>query len=188
MELYATGEGILEIEYYDEIGTGLGPTLEFYTEASKQFARRALNLWRDEDETKAGDHVFHPKGLYPSPMSATDSPEWVCILSQVVIDTDGFRNQIKLHWLKVLGTFVGRAILDSRMIDVDLNKVLLKQILDYPVKRNIATLKLVDEQLARSLERLQSYLFARKEIEALPLVRVGWPLLHGLRWTTGSIG
>jgi E3 ubiquitin-protein ligase TRIP12 len=75
MELYATGEGILEIEYYDEIGTGLGPTLEFYTEASKQFARRALNLWRDEDETKAGDHVFHPKGLYPSPMSATDSPE-----------------------------------------------------------------------------------------------------------------
>lgn len=56
------------------------------------------------------------------------------------------------------------------MIDVDLNKVLLKQILGYPVKRNIATLKLVDDQLARSLERLQLYLSARKEIEALPLV------------------
>jgi E3 ubiquitin-protein ligase TRIP12 len=56
------------------------------------------------------------------------------------------------------------------MIDVNLNKVLLKQILDFPVKRNIATLKQVDDQLARSLERLQSYLSARKEIEALPLV------------------
>jgi len=30
-------------------------------------------------------------------------------------------------------------------------------------------LRLIDEQLARSLERLQSYLNARKEIEALPL-------------------
>jgi E3 ubiquitin-protein ligase TRIP12 len=77
MELYATGEGILEIEYYDEIGTGLGPTLEFYTEASKQFARRNLQLWRDEDETKPGEHVHHPKGLYPAPMSTADTPLYV---------------------------------------------------------------------------------------------------------------
>lgn len=56
------------------------------------------------------------------------------------------------------------------MIDVNLNKIMLKQILDFPIKRNIATLKSVDDQLARSLERLQTYLYARKEIEALPLV------------------
>jgi E3 ubiquitin-protein ligase TRIP12 len=46
---------------------------------------------------------------------------------------------------------------------------LLQLILGIPIKKNIATLRLIDEQLARSLERLQSYLNARKEIEALPL-------------------
>ena len=72
LELYGTSSGILEVEYFDEIGTGLGPTLEFYSIASREFARRSLKLWRDEDETKAGDYVFHPKGLYPAPTKADD--------------------------------------------------------------------------------------------------------------------
>jgi E3 ubiquitin-protein ligase TRIP12 len=37
--------------------------------------------------------------------------------------------------------FVGRALLDSRIIDVNLNKVFLKLILGKPVKKSIATLK-----------------------------------------------
>lgn len=72
MELYGTSGGILEIEYFDEIGTGLGPTLEFYSLASKQFARRDLRMWRDEDETKPGEYVFHPKGLFPLPIPANE--------------------------------------------------------------------------------------------------------------------
>jgi E3 ubiquitin-protein ligase TRIP12 len=75
----------------------------------------------------------------------------------------------RLHWFNTLGIFIGRALLDSRIIDLNLNKVLLQLILGVPIKKNIATLRLIDEQLARSLERLQSYLNARKEIEALPL-------------------
>lgn len=74
MELYGTSPGILEIEYFDEIGTGLGPTLEFYSLASKAFARRDLRLWRDEDESKPGDHVFHPKGLFPTTVASTEGP------------------------------------------------------------------------------------------------------------------
>ena len=77
----------------------------------------------------------------------------------------------RLNWYKSLGIFIGRALLDSRIIDVNLNVVFVQLILDMPVKANIATLKQVDPQLARSLERLQSYLSARKEIESLPLVR-----------------
>ena len=73
LELYGTSDAILEVEYFDEIGTGLGPTLEFYSIASKEFARRSLKIWRDEDESKEGDYVFHPKGLFPSPMKVDDS-------------------------------------------------------------------------------------------------------------------
>lgn len=74
MELYGTSPGILEIEYFDEIGTGLGPTLEFYSLASKAFSRRDLSLWRDEDESKPGAHVFHPKGLFPVTVTASEKP------------------------------------------------------------------------------------------------------------------
>lgn len=71
MELYGTSSGMLEIEYFDEIGTGLGPTLEFYSIASREFARRSLSLWRDEDDTKAGNYVHFPKGLFPAPISGS---------------------------------------------------------------------------------------------------------------------
>ncbi|KAK4687050.1 E3 ubiquitin-protein ligase TRIP12, partial [Tremellales sp. Uapishka_1] len=153
LELYGTSNGILEIEYFDEIGTGLGPTLEFYSLASKEFARKSLKLWRDEDSTKAGNYVHHPKGLYPAPAMA----------SEAELSTPGSR----LAYFKTLGLFIGRALLDSRIIDVNLNKVFLKLILGKPVRKNIATLKMVDLPLARSLERLQNYFYTRKEIEAL---------------------
>ena len=155
LELYGTSNGILEVEYFDEIGTGLGPTLEFYSIASQEFARRALGIWRDDDEAKPGNYVHHPHGLYPAPMG----PE------EPLASTAGSR----LSWFKTLGMFVGRALLDSRIIDVNLNKVFLQLILGQPTKKNIATLKLVDMPLARSLERLHSYLQIRKEIDALQL-------------------
>nr|XP_031864296.1 uncharacterized protein CI109_000209 [Kwoniella shandongensis]KAA5531368.1 hypothetical protein CI109_000209 [Kwoniella shandongensis] len=154
LELYGTSSGILEVEYFDEIGTGLGPTLEFYSLASKEFAKRALKLWRDEDESKEGNYVHHPKGLFPSPLSGEASSS---------------ANTTRLSWYKTLGLFTGRALLDSRIIDVNLNKVFLKLILGQPIRKSISTLRAVDPTLARSLERMQAYLYARKEIEALKL-------------------
>lgn len=151
LELYGTSNGILEVEYFDEIGTGLGPTLEFYAMASREFARRQLKLWRDEDEAHEGPYVWHPHGLFPSPIKPGEAAD-----SQ------------RLSFFKTLGVFVGRALLDSRIIDLNFNKVFLRRVLGRSAKPSIATLKLVDEPLARSLERLQTYLHTRQEIEALP--------------------
>ena len=72
LELYGTSDGMLEVEYFDEIGTGLGPTLEFYSLVSKEFARRSLKLWRDEDEAQPGAYVHHPKGLFPVPVKSSE--------------------------------------------------------------------------------------------------------------------
>ncbi|KLT39033.1 hypothetical protein CC85DRAFT_298164 [Cutaneotrichosporon oleaginosum] len=151
LELYGKADGILEVEYFDEIGTGLGPTLEFYALASKEFARRSLKLWRDEDESHEGSHVWHPHGLFPAPLKKDEAG----------------RDSQRLSYFKTLGVFVGRAMLDSRIIDLNFNRVFLKMVLNKPVKKSIATLKLVDAPLARSLERLQSYQQARQEIEGL---------------------
>jgi len=47
-ELYAGTKSQLEVEFFNEAGSGLGPTLEFYTLVSHDIQRRSLKLWRDE--------------------------------------------------------------------------------------------------------------------------------------------
>ena len=38
--MYGSTPGILEIEYFDEEGSGLGPTLEFYSTVFKEFSKK----------------------------------------------------------------------------------------------------------------------------------------------------
>jgi E3 ubiquitin-protein ligase TRIP12 len=47
MELYGASPSVLEVEYFEEVGTGLGPTLEFYSTVSKEFSKKKLKLWRE---------------------------------------------------------------------------------------------------------------------------------------------
>ena len=71
-ELYGSSSSILEVEYFEEVGTGLGPTLEFYSLVSKEFARKDLKVWRDADATVSDAYVHHPSGLFPAPIDPDD--------------------------------------------------------------------------------------------------------------------
>lgn len=42
----------MEIQYENEVGTGLGPTLEFYALVSTELQRSDLGLWNDSDSYK----------------------------------------------------------------------------------------------------------------------------------------
>ncbi|KAF9269117.1 hypothetical protein L218DRAFT_1040523 [Marasmius fiardii PR-910] len=141
-EMYGSSSSVLEVEYFEEVGTGLGPTLEFYSLVSKEFARKDLKIWRDVDHTNTnvGTYVNHPVGLYPAPLSTED------------IASDG--GQKKLHVFRVIGQFVAKAMLDSRIIDLSFNKIFLKLVLGEEVSLTIASLKLVDLDLANSLTKL----------------------------------
>ncbi|KAF8817458.1 hypothetical protein BYT27DRAFT_7074713 [Phlegmacium glaucopus] len=143
-ELYGSSSSILEVEYFEEVGTGLGPTLEFYSLVSKEFARKDLKLWRDSDASGPSIYVNHPNGLYPAPISPED------------IINDG--GQKRTHILRVIGQFVAKAMLDSRIIDLSFNKIFLKLVLGEDVPLTIATLKLVDIELANSLAQVQSFI------------------------------
>ncbi|RVW39674.1 E3 ubiquitin-protein ligase UPL4 [Vitis vinifera] len=39
---------VLEVEYNEEVGTGLGPTLEFYTLVCHEFQKTGLGMWRED--------------------------------------------------------------------------------------------------------------------------------------------
>ncbi|KAI0738636.1 hypothetical protein C8Q80DRAFT_1206571 [Daedaleopsis nitida] len=153
-ELYGSSSSILEVEYFEEVGTGLGPTLEFYSLVSKEFARRDLKIWRDADPTIPGQYVQHPLGLFPAPISPDD------------IAKDG-GVQKRTHIIRVIGQFVAKAMLDSRIIDLSFNKIFLKLVLGEEVPLTIDSLKRVDPELAASLAKVQGLAAARTQNEKL---------------------
>ncbi|TCD69149.1 Ubiquitin fusion degradation protein 4 [Steccherinum ochraceum] len=141
-ELYGSSSSILEVEYFEEVGTGLGPTLEFYSLVSREFARRDLKIWRDADHTMPGPHVHHPSGLFPAPLLNED------------VANDG--GQKRSHILRVIGQFVAKAMLDSRIIDLSMNKIFIKLILGEEVALTLDNLRRVDADLAESLLKLRN--------------------------------
>jgi len=117
---------------------------------SKEFARKDLKIWRDTDASGSGPYVGHPSGLYPAPVSPED------------VASDG--GQKRTHLLRVIGQFVAKAMLDSRIIDLTFNKVFLKLVLGEEVPVTIASLKLVDIELANSLEKIQNIVAAKSQV------------------------
>merc|ERR1719228_2063889 len=83
MSELASSRSLLEIQYEGEVGTGLGPTLEFYSLISKELQRADLQLWKgatvkigteemmEEDETarECVEYVYSDTGLYPLPIA-----------------------------------------------------------------------------------------------------------------------
>ncbi|ORX55454.1 hypothetical protein BCR36DRAFT_368192 [Piromyces finnis] len=51
MPLYGVKNSLLEIEFYNEVGTGLGPTLEFYSLVSNEICKSKYKLWRDSNDS-----------------------------------------------------------------------------------------------------------------------------------------
>jgi len=65
METYASHRAVLELEYFGEVGTGLGPTLEFYTLLSHELQRKGLGMWRSDTgkDSEAAAAQGNQKGL-----------------------------------------------------------------------------------------------------------------------------
>ena len=152
MELYGGSSSVLEVEYFEEVGTGLGPTLEFYSTVSKEFSKRSTKLWRENDANENDEYAFGKLGMFPAPMSAEKA------------DSEAGRKI--LNMFKMLGKFIARSMLDSRIIDVSLNPTFFR-IGDQPstIPLSLGAVKTVDNHLAKSLKLLKQYALAKKEID-----------------------
>ncbi|SCW04444.1 LAFE_0H13652g1_1 [Lachancea fermentati] len=149
---YGSTPNILEIEYQDEVGTGLGPTLEFYAVVSKEFARKSLGMWRHENCDSHDQKEFVDTSLFPAPILASKDEDRIVEL------------------FKHLGNFVSRSMLDNRILDFRFNRAFFEIThsvcrggtldLDDP-KLLLGLLSLVDNQIAKSL----GYLLDQQEQE-----------------------
>ncbi|KAK4232642.1 hypothetical protein QBC38DRAFT_352340 [Podospora fimiseda] len=155
IELYGASQSILEIEYFEEVGTGLGPTLEFYSTVSKEFCKKKLKIWRDNDPGTDGEFVSGPNGLFPRPIS-----------EEFAASEEGEKI---LNLFRTLGKFVARSMLDSRIIDINFNPIFFR-IGDESnaVRPSLGAIKSVDPVVARSLMLIKRFATAKKEVDENP--------------------
>lgn len=154
MELYGSSPSVLEVEYFEEVGTGLGPTLEFYSTVSKEFSKRKLKLWRENESNDKDEFAFGKRGLFPAPMGEDQAET-----------EDGKK---VLHLFKILGKFVARSMLDSRIIDVSFNPTFFRVGDHAAVPPSLGAVKTVDSDLARALVLLRKFANAKKNIDEDP--------------------
>jgi E3 ubiquitin-protein ligase TRIP12 len=151
MDMYGVSPSVLEVEYFEEVGTGLGPTLEFYSTVSKEFSKKKLKMWRENDSGDSDPFAFGKNGLFPAPMSEADTR------------ADGGKKL--LSFFKTLGKFVARSMLDSRIIDISFSPTFFKVGGASTLVPSIGLLRTIDQDLANSLSQLQQFVKAKAKIE-----------------------
>ncbi|KAI3965094.1 hypothetical protein MKX01_014025 [Papaver californicum] len=155
MDASAHQKVTLEVEYHEEVGTGLGPTLEFYTLVSQEFQKLGLGMWREDRSFSISGKkvepgcVVAPSGLFPRPWSATMEL------------SNGVKFSEMLKRFVLLGKVVAKALQDGRVLDLPLSKAFYKLALDQDL--NIHDIQSLDPGLGRVLLEFQA-LVDRKRI------------------------
>uniref|UniRef100_UPI00358FECBF E3 ubiquitin-protein ligase TRIP12 isoform X2 n=1 Tax=Myxine glutinosa TaxID=7769 RepID=UPI00358FECBF len=144
MSELGASRALLEVQYENEVGTGLGPTLEFYALVSQEIQRADLCLWRDEDPSPTGRGpgsrpVSFPQGLFPGPL-----PRGVKVATLT---------KVKLKF-RFLGRLMAKALLDSRMLDLPLSLPFCRWLLGQESCLGLAGIASLDAQLYRSIRQL----------------------------------
>ncbi|CAF1314917.1 unnamed protein product [Adineta steineri] len=147
----------LEVQYEDEVGFGLGPTLEAYSLLSKELQRNGLELWRTDkifESTKDKDvplpeYVDSRSGLYPAPLGRNAKASVITKIRQKY---------------KFLGKFMAKALMDTRMIDMSFSIVFYKWILGQEETLNLEDLVHIDRNLYEQFKKLQSIVHIRDKL------------------------
>lgn len=157
---------LLEIQYENEVGTGLGPTLEFYSLVSLELQKSEHEMWRGEKVklNKAlgmnqQDQLFFvphagSQGLYPAPLYVSSN--------KPSSKQQGIITKLKQKF-KFMGKLMAKALMDNRVLDIPLSLPFYKWLVA-PSTLCLEDLKHVDASLYRSVESLKDYIRKRRLI------------------------
>lgn len=145
MQELASSRALLEVQYHDEVGTGLGPTLEFYALVSRELQRADLELWNGErtEPTDSGggtSYIHSPVGLFPTPLPRTAKSSSVA--------------KVKSKF-RFLGKLMAKAVMDSRMLDLPFSVVFYRWLLGHEGTLSLPDLAQVCPAVHATLGRLQ---------------------------------
>lgn len=153
-------KSMLEIQYNGEVGSGLGPTLEFYAIISREMKKAELELWRGqsvtvEEDTNEGTsksikYVHASTGLYPMPLPKSMKSSSL--------------NRIKQKF-KFLGKFMAKAVMDSRMVDLTLHECMLKWLINEERGLGLADVLAIDPEFGVTLRQLHSLVLEKRRVQ-----------------------
>jgi E3 ubiquitin-protein ligase TRIP12 len=123
MDMHARHKVPIEVEYSEEVGTGLGPTLEFYTLVSHEFQKSGLGMWREEAFASRTSLQVEDMGILVSPSGLFPCP-WPSTLNT---SDEKFYEVIKKFVL--LGQVVAKSLQDGRVLDLHFSEAFYKIIL-----------------------------------------------------------
>ncbi|XP_069578891.1 E3 ubiquitin-protein ligase TRIP12 isoform X2 [Brachyistius frenatus] len=158
MQDLGSSRAMLEIQYENEVGTGLGPTLEFYALVSQELQRADLGLWRGEEVTLANPkgnqegtkYMFSSRGLFAVPFGRTTKPAHIA--------------KIKMKF-RFLGKLMAKAIMDFRLLDLPLGLPFYKWMLRQEMSISSHDLVNIDPSVAKSIQHLEDIIRQKKRLE-----------------------
>ncbi|KAJ8973590.1 hypothetical protein NQ317_010027 [Molorchus minor] len=150
MQDLATSKSLLEVQYENEVGTGLGPTLEFYALVSKELQKTNLELWNALG-TNDNEYVHSPIGLFPAPLPRGAK------VNQVTKVKSKFR---------FMGKFMAKAVMDSRMLDLPFSLSFYRWLLGQEHCFTLADIKYVNPDIYKTLRKMQILVRQRDDILA----------------------
>ncbi|XP_034668273.1 E3 ubiquitin-protein ligase Ufd4 [Drosophila subobscura] len=127
MKTHCNRKSVLEVEFLDEEGTGLGPTLEFYALVAAEIQRSDLCMWLCDDELgeentqdmseiiegnskPVGYYVNRREhGLFPAPL-----PQ----------NSEKCESVLKYFWF--FGVLIAKVLQDMRLVDIPLSTSFLQ--------------------------------------------------------------
>ena len=113
---------MLDFEFQGEEGTGLGPTLEYYTLVASEMKNPEHNLWRNTT-----DNLLFPSPIDPYDLKYPDNNKPKRRVSQPDRKRDFEKFQLIF---RCAGTMLARAILDERIIDLPIHPIFWDIILE----------------------------------------------------------
>ncbi|XP_051725544.1 E3 ubiquitin-protein ligase TRIP12 isoform X5 [Ctenopharyngodon idella] len=158
MQDLGSSRAMLEIQYENEVGTGLGPTQEFYALVSQELQRADLGLWRGEEVTLSNPkgsqegtkYMFSSRGLFAVPFGRTTKPAHIA--------------KIKMKF-RFLGKLMAKAIMDFRLLDLPLGLPFYKWMLRHETSISSHDLVNIDPGVAKSIQHLEDIIRQKKRIE-----------------------
>jgi len=174
MELYGKSKAVLEVEFFDEAGTGLGPTLEFFTLVSHQLQRADLGMWcfdktysiprednidenkKEKDSSKQetpSPSASPASGKSENPLQAEGPFEYVSNkggLFPAPMKEKEARFSFVQKMFQLFGVIAAKSILDERMLDIHLSLPFYKWFVGEPL--GIDDLKEIYPEIGKTME------------------------------------
>ncbi|KAI5073229.1 hypothetical protein GOP47_0011242 [Adiantum capillus-veneris] len=191
MELYSGHKAVLEVEYFGEVGTGLGPTLEFYTLLSHDLQKASLEMWRTSSTASTmgdilqGGDVDMQDADSESLDESTDAPHGGDLnygspdVGEYVLAPNGLfprpwppssdvsagtKYAKVLEHFRLLGRTMGKALQDGRLLDLPFSTAFHKLILGQEL--DLHDIQYIDPELGTTLQEMQNLVRRKKFLEA----------------------